>query len=159
MLCDKSGRRNLSNRKIKRERKVFTNIFKSTDGVGQTPCREIIIAREKKLVLKTTFSKLAVGPTDLSQFVKFPLLTFTKEILNDKLFCTMRFVISIENFLFAEISSDQLKVFVKVGFSSSKKNCFICFNENPLKMMKNVFLFYFKISFRSEDIWIFVLTF
>ena len=29
----------------------------------------------------------------------------------------------------------------KVVFSPSKKNCFICFNENPLKVMKNAFYF------------------
>ena len=40
-----------------------------------------------------------------------------------------------------------------------KKNCFICFNESPLKMMKNVFSFYLKSSFRAQDIWIFVLNF
>ena len=32
----------------------------------------------------------------------------------------------------------------KVGLSSFKKNCFICFNESPLKMMKNVFYFILK---------------
>ena len=42
---------------------------------------------------------------------------------------------------------------VKVGVASSKKNCFICFNESPLKMMENAF-FYFtlKSSSRSQDI-------
>ena len=34
-----------------------------------------------------------------------------------------------------------LNVFViKVGLSPSKKNCLICFNESPLKLMKNVYL-------------------
>ena len=35
----------------------------------------------------------------------------------------------------------------KVGLSSSKKNCFISFNENPLKMMKNDFYFILKALF------------
>ena len=30
---------------------------------------------------------------------------------------------------------------LKVGPSPSKKNCFICFNESPLRMIKNGFLF------------------
>ena len=30
---------------------------------------------------------------------------------------------------------------VKVGLSSSRKVCFICSNESPLKMMENAFLF------------------
>ena len=38
-----------------------------------------------------------------------------------------------------------------------KKFLFICFNENPLKVMK--FLFHLKRSFRSQDIQIFVLRF
>ena len=36
------------------------------------------------------------------------------------------------------------------GLSLSKKNCFICFNESPLKMMKN--LFHLENSLRSQDI-------
>ena len=40
---------------------------------------------------------------------------------------------------------------LKVGFSPSKKSCFICFNESPLKMMK-CFLFHLKSYFRSQDI-------
>ena len=35
----------------------------------------------------------------------------------------------------------------KVGFSPSKKNYFICFNESPLKMMKNTFYFILKALF------------
>ena len=30
---------------------------------------------------------------------------------------------------------------LKVGSSTSKKICFVCFNESPLKMMKNTFHF------------------
>ena len=30
---------------------------------------------------------------------------------------------------------------IKIGLSPSKKICFICFNESPLKVMKNVFYF------------------
>ena len=36
-----------------------------------------------------------------------------------------------------------MKVF-KVRHSSPRKNCFICFNESPLRMMKNAFYFIFK---------------
>ena len=36
------------------------------------------------------------------------------------------------------------KVLLKVRFSTSKKICFTCFNENPLKMMKNDFYFILK---------------
>ena len=32
-------------------------------------------------------------------------------------------------------------ILFKVGLSPSKKNWFICFNESPLKMMKNAFYF------------------
>ena len=32
----------------------------------------------------------------------------------------------------------------KTGLSSYKKTCFICFNESPLKMMKNAFWFILK---------------
>ena len=34
----------------------------------------------------------------------------------------------------------------------------LCFNESPLKMMKNT-LFHLENSFRSQDLYIFVLTF
>ena len=33
---------------------------------------------------------------------------------------------------------------VKVGLSPSKKSCFICFYESPLKMLKNAFNFIVK---------------
>ena len=41
---------------------------------------------------------------------------------------------------------------LKLGSHIPRKNCFICYNENPLKMMKNAFLFHFKSSFRAQDI-------
>ena len=47
----------------------------------------------------------------------------------------------------------------KVGLSPSKKNFFICFNDSPMKIIKNVFLFHIKSSFRSQDISVFVLIF
>ena len=47
---------------------------------------------------------------------------------------------------------------IKVWLSLSKKDCFICFSESPLKMMENVFYFHLKISFRSQNTKIFVLT-
>ena len=40
-----------------------------------------------------------------------------------------------------------LKNDLKVGLSPSKKNCFICFYESPLKMMKNAFYFTLKALF------------
>ena len=36
---------------------------------------------------------------------------------------------------------DPAELEVKVGLSPSKKICFICFNESPLKMVKNGFYF------------------
>ena len=36
---------------------------------------------------------------------------------------------------------------LKVGLSSSRQNSFICFNESPLKMMKNAFYFIWKALF------------
>ena len=36
---------------------------------------------------------------------------------------------------------------LKVGLSSSKKICFICFNDSPSKMTKNVFYFILKAVF------------
>ena len=48
---------------------------------------------------------------------------------------------------------------LKVGLLPSQtKKCFICFNESPLKMMKNAFYFTLK-AFYFQDIQIFVLTF
>ena len=35
-------------------------------------------------------------------------------------------------------------IHIKVELSPSKKNCFICLNENPLKMVKNDFYFVLK---------------
>ena len=37
-----------------------------------------------------------------------------------------------------------LKLLVKVGLSPSKESCLVCFNESPLKMMKNAFYFILK---------------
>ena len=34
----------------------------------------------------------------------------------------------------------------KVGLSPSKKNCYICFNESPMKMIKNAFYVILKTS-------------
>ena len=38
-----------------------------------------------------------------------------------------------------------------IGLSPSKKK-FICFNDSPLKMMKNAFLSHLNSSFHSQDI-------
>ena len=35
----------------------------------------------------------------------------------------------------------------RVGFSPFKKTCFICFNERPLKMVRNTFYFILKAIF------------
>ena len=37
----------------------------------------------------------------------------------------------------------------KLGLAPSKKVGFACFNESPLKMIKNAFLFYLKSFIRS----------
>ena len=42
------------------------------------------------------------------------------------------------------------QMFMKVEVSSSKKNCFICFNETPLKMMKNALYFILTILTRKH---------
>ena len=52
-----------------------------------------------------------------------------------------------------DVSLLSLLLTFKVGFSLSRKICFICFNEIPLKMIKNAFYCILK------DIQIFVLTF
>ena len=39
---------------------------------------------------------------------------------------------------------DLLLGIIKVGLLPLKKNCFICYNESPLKIMKNVFYFILK---------------
>ena len=36
------------------------------------------------------------------------------------------------------------KIELKVGLSPSKKICFVCFDESPLKLMKNAFYFILK---------------
>ena len=40
---------------------------------------------------------------------------------------------------------------IKVGLSPSKKEIFICFNDIPLKMMKNAFCFMLKALFVQPD--------
>ena len=50
--------------------------------------------------------------------------------------------------------------YFKFGLSPSKKNCFVCLTETPLKMMKEkCFSFHLKSSFCSKDVLIFVLNF
>ena len=45
---------------------------------------------------------------------------------------------------------------LKVRLSPSRKNCFICFNEIPLKMMKSAFYFILKaLSFSRYLSWLF----
>ena len=47
----------------------------------------------------------------------------------------------------------------KIGPSPSKKNCVICFIENPLKMMKNIFYFILKALFILKQLcWFFNMT-
>ena len=43
---------------------------------------------------------------------------------------------------------------IKVGLSSPKKMCFMCFSKSSLEMMEDerCFLLYLKTSFRSQDI-------
>ena len=40
-----------------------------------------------------------------------------------------------------------VEIFFKVGLSTSKKNCVICFIESPLKVIKNAFYFILKALF------------
>ena len=49
------------------------------------------------------------------------------------------------------LSRGKIKKMFKVGLSPSKKTCFICLIESPLKMRKKRFLFHLKWSFRSQD--------
>ena len=42
------------------------------------------------------------------------------------------------------------KSYVNVGLSPSKNICFVCFNESPLKMVKNGFYFILKALFVSK---------
>ena len=53
-----------------------------------------------------------------------------------------------DNILPPVLAMFQIKV--KVGLSPSKKFRFICFNESPLKMMKNAFYFILKLFFFSK---------
>ena len=49
-------------------------------------------------------------------------------------------------YIFNMSTNDAINFF-KVGLSPSKKNCVICFLENPLKMMENAFYFILKALF------------
>ena len=53
-------------------------------------------------------------------------------------------LVNIEKYLRGNNLPDLL---IKVGLSPSKKVFFICFNDSPLKMMKNAFYFIFKALF------------
>ena len=44
-------------------------------------------------------------------------------------------------------NSDVINFDIKVGLSPSKKILFVCFNENPLKIMKNALYFILKAIF------------
>ena len=52
-----------------------------------------------------------------------------------------------------------IQVLFKVGLSSSKKNCVICFIESPLKTIKNAFYFIVKALFVLKIFQVFVTTF
>ena len=60
---------------------------------------------------------------------------------------------------FDSLNHELLLTKLKVGLSPSKKNFFICFNENRSKSNEKCFLFYLKSSFCSQDIKIFILNF
>ena len=45
----------------------------------------------------------------------------------------------------------RIPMIVQVGLSPSKTISFICFNGNPLKIVKNTLSFYLKSSNRCED--------
>ena len=53
----------------------------------------------------------------------------------------------------------QCDILLKVGLSPSKKHCVIFFIESPLKLVGNVFLYYLKSSFHSQDVSVFATTF
>ena len=44
-------------------------------------------------------------------------------------------------------SYDMVIQTLKVGLSPSGKNCFVCFTESPLKVMRNTFCFILKALF------------
>ena len=86
---------------------------------------------------------------------------FIIELFGDNIF----FCAEVSHFQHHTLSAWRI---LKVGLSPAKNNCFICFNESALKMMKNVFyfendekcfLFHLKRSFHSKGIQIFVLIF
>ena len=87
---------------------------------------------------KMTFSKLG-----LSKFKKFVSMSVFGEFQRTQML--LNFKTSCSN-----LKSDP---------HLPKKNCVICFIESALKVMKNVFLFHLKSSFRSQDIYVFVMTF
>ena len=49
--------------------------------------------------------------------------------------------------LFTSCRAEKEKTHFKAGISPSKKVGFICFNENPVQMMKNAFHFILKVLF------------
>ena len=61
-----------------------------------------------------------------------------------------RSVLKLDKDLSNKIVNFLVKYGFKVRLSHSKKNCFICFNESPLEMMKNAFYFILKAFFVLE---------
>ena len=61
--------------------------------------------------------------------------------------CCSVLIFAIHSYIFIIIIFNirfTVMVIIKFGFSPSKKVIFICFNESPLKMMKNTFYFILK---------------
>ena len=56
------------------------------------------------------------------------------------------YYMDLRNMKFADLASKKF-LFLKSGSHLPKKICFICFNESPLKMMKNAFYFILKAFF------------
>ena len=56
------------------------------------------------------------------------------------------------------LTRNELTLVLKVGRSPFKKDCYLL-DWKPLKNNEKCFLFYFKSSFRSQDVYVFVTTF
>ena len=63
----------------------------------------------------------------------------------------MEIIISMEFSNYMRKSDKSNLYTFKVGLLPSKKVCFICFNESPLKMMENVFYITLCISLKAFD--------
>ena len=92
----------------------------------------IQIADTVNTCFETTINSLEINK---NRFILTKTASFTDPVKNQIKKCEYHpRIITIKE-------KDIIKTPFKVGLSPSKKNCFICFNESPLKMMKNAFYF------------------